>query len=70
MGDDELEIEKRLKNLKYDYTKETASKALFKGMHSFFVSGSFLRIGAGAPVFLFENLIQLVKLDVLKLSLQ
>ena len=30
---DELEIEKRLKKLKYDYTKETASKALFKGMH-------------------------------------
>jgi len=27
---DELEIEKRLKKLKYDYTKETASKALFK----------------------------------------
>ena len=38
---DELEIEKRLKKLKYDYTKETASKALFKGMHIFLFRGRF-----------------------------
>ena len=54
---DELEIEKRLKKLKYDYTKETASKALFKGILWFFVKFSI-------------SLIKLVKLDALKLLLQ
>ena len=45
---DELEIEKRLKKLKYDYTKETASKALFKGIFMVFLSSQ-CQSGIHAP---------------------